>query len=51
MQILTNKVSFIINQIIRFTKCKGSFNHPFGTGMSIGMAIRGATNYHKIDFP
>ena len=35
---------------ISATRLAPALTVPFGTGMSIGMAIRGALNYYKIDF-
>ncbi len=50
MQNLTNKIVLSLIKALGLPNVKAALTVPFGTGMSIGMAIRGALNYHKIDF-
>ncbi len=50
MQNLTNKIVLSLIKSLGLPNVKAALTIPFGTGMSIGMAIRGALNYYKIDF-
>lgn len=50
MQNLTNKVVLSLIKALGLPNVKAALTVPFGTGMGIGMAIRGALNYYKIDF-
>ena len=50
MQNLTNKIVLSLIKALGLPNVKSALTVPFGTGMSIGMAIRGALNYYKIDF-
>jgi O-phospho-L-seryl-tRNASec:L-selenocysteinyl-tRNA synthase len=50
MQNLTNKIVLSLTKALGLPNVKAALTVPFGTGMSIGMAIRGALNYYKIDF-
>ncbi|MHA1721127.1 MAG: O-phosphoseryl-tRNA(Sec) selenium transferase [Promethearchaeota archaeon] len=49
MQNLTNKITLSLIKSLGLPNLKAVLTVPFGTGMGIGMAIRGALNYHKID--
>jgi len=49
MQNLTNKIVLSLIKSLGLPNVKAALTVPFGTGMSIGMAIRGALNYYKID--
>ncbi len=50
MQNLTNKLVLSLIKSLGLPNVKAALTIPFGTGMSIGMAIRGALNYNNIDF-
>ncbi|QEE14339.1 O-phosphoseryl-tRNA(Sec) selenium transferase [Promethearchaeum syntrophicum] len=49
MQNLTNIIVLSLIKSLGLPNIKTALTIPFGTGMSIGMAMRGALNYHKID--
>jgi len=50
MQHLTNKVVLSLIRELGFPNLKGALTVPFGTGMSLGMALRGALTHFEIDF-
>ncbi|MHA1672109.1 MAG: O-phosphoseryl-tRNA(Sec) selenium transferase [Promethearchaeota archaeon] len=50
MQHLTNKVVLSLLRELGLPNLKSALTVPFGTGMSLGMALRGALTHFKIDF-
>lgn len=50
MQNLSNKVSFSLLKSLGLSNIKSSLVIPMGTGMSLGLALRGALTHFQIDF-
>ena len=50
MQNLTNKVVLSLLRSLGLPNLKGALTVPLGTGMSLGMALRGALTHYNIDF-
>ncbi len=50
MQNLTNKIVLSLIRNLGLVNIKSALCVPLATGMSIGLAIRGALNYYNIDF-
>jgi O-phospho-L-seryl-tRNASec:L-selenocysteinyl-tRNA synthase len=50
MQKITNKIVLSLIKSLGLTNIKAALTVPFGTGMSIGLALRGLVNHYNVDF-